>query len=120
MKKKLIVIICFISGFVYSQQNGSVGISKELAFHPDIKAILDVESQNLGVLFPRLTIVERDAISVSAQDDGLLIYNTDNKCFEYYHALSAAWKQMCGIAGSSVSAPSLNFVQQNKNPKKKK
>lgn len=120
MKKKLIAIICFVSGFVYSQQNGSVGISKNISFQPDLQAILDVGSEDAGVLFPRLTTLERDAIAVSAQDDGLLIYNTDEKCFDYYHALSAAWKQLCGTADSSVPAPHFKLAQQSKNSKKKK
>ncbi|UCA61803.1 hypothetical protein KB553_09830 [Chryseobacterium rhizoplanae] len=116
MKKNLISIICFISGFVYSQQSGSVGISKKLAFTPDAKAILDVESKEAGVLFPRLTTAQRNTIVLSTQEDGLLIYNTDVKCFEYYQAMSSAWKQMC--AGSPViPAQHSKLVQQNKNTK---
>ncbi|SMO72775.1 hypothetical protein SAMN06265171_105277 [Chryseobacterium rhizoplanae] len=120
MKKNLLAIICFVSGFVYSQQNGSVGISKGSSFRPDIKAIVDVDSKDAGALFPRLTTLERDAIAVSVQEDGLLIYNTDEKCFDYYQALSGTWKQMCGNVDSSVPKPHLKLLQQSKNSKKKK
>ena len=41
---------------------------------PDSSAILDVSSSSLGVLFPRLTSTERDAIVNPAK--GLVIYNT--------------------------------------------
>ena len=116
MKKNLISIICFISGFVYSQQSGSLGISKNLSFTPNAKAILDVESNDAGVLFPRLTTAQRDAIAVSPQEDGLLIYNTDVKCFEYYHGQSFSWKQMCAGA-PAIPAPLIKLVHQKKNIK---
>jgi hypothetical protein len=120
MKKNLIAIICFVSVLTYSQQNGSVGISKDVSFQPDSKAILDVGSEDAGVLFPRLTTLERDAIAVSSQDDGLLIYNTDEKCFNYYHAMSSVWKHMCGMEDFPIPAPHSKLVQQTKNLKKKK
>ncbi|MEF9478782.1 hypothetical protein OWR28_14655 [Chryseobacterium sp. 1B4] len=113
----MIAIICFVSGFVYSQQSGSVGISKDPSFRPDIKSLLEIDAENSGVLFPRLTTLERDAIAVSSQDDGLLIFNTDEKCFNYYHALSSTWKYMCGTEGSPIPAPHSKIVQQSKNLK---
>lgn len=42
---------------------------------PDPSAILDVQSFSKGVLFPRVTIVERSNISAPAT--GLMVYNTD-------------------------------------------
>ncbi|WP_426478048.1 hypothetical protein ACP3T3_00775 [Chryseobacterium sp. CBSDS_008] len=120
MKKNLLAMVCFISVYAYSQQNTGVGISKDSSFRPDVKAILDVGSKDAGVLFPRLTTLERDAIAVSTQQDGLLIYNTDEKCFNYYHALSAVWKQMCGMPDSTVPLPHQKFVNQSTNFKEKK
>ncbi|WP_340200451.1 hypothetical protein [Ascidiimonas sp. W6] len=50
---------------------------------PDASAVLDITSANkdTGVLFPRLTTLERDAISSPAA--GLLIYNIDENEFQY-------------------------------------
>ena len=41
---------------------------------PDPSALLDVSSKTKGLLMPRLTSLERDAISLPA--NGLMIYNT--------------------------------------------
>lgn len=38
-----------------------------------------------GFLPPRLSQADRDALSVDASHDGLLIYNTDLENYEYYH-----------------------------------
>ena len=50
---------------------------------PDASAALDISSPNSdsGVLFPRLTTAQRDAIASPAS--GLLIYNTDDNALQY-------------------------------------
>jgi hypothetical protein len=56
-------------------RSGSVGIGTSA---PNASAALDVTSTTQGVLFPRMTTTQRNAISSPA--DGLVIYNTtDNK-----------------------------------------
>jgi uncharacterized protein (TIGR02145 family) len=56
--------------------------------------MLDVKSVTKGVLFPRMTETERDAIENPA--DGLLIFNTTTMCLDYYFANS--WKSVCGAS----------------------
>ena len=53
--------------------------------NPDGSAMLDVKSTTGGVLIPRLTSSQRDAISTPAT--GLMIYNTDRKCLEFYSGI---------------------------------
>lgn len=48
----------------------------------DPKAMLDISSNAKGVLIPRLTQGERDAIAAPPQ--GLLIFNTSSNSFQYY------------------------------------
>ncbi|MFN9112182.1 MAG: beta strand repeat-containing protein [Bacteroidota bacterium] len=56
-------------------RSGSVGIGTSA---PNASAALDVTSTTQGVLFPRMTTTQRNAIATPA--DGLVIYNTtDNK-----------------------------------------
>jgi len=43
---------------------------------PDPSAMLDVKSTNKGILIPRLTLAQRNAIANPA--GGLMIYQTDN------------------------------------------
>ena len=47
---------------------------------PDPSAMLDVQGQSKGVLFPRMTTAERDAILPAAT--GLIIFNTSTVCLE--------------------------------------
>ena len=58
---------------------------------PDASSALDVTSTTQGFLPPRLTSAQRNAIASPAE--GLTIYNTDNKCVEYYDGVS--WVSLC-------------------------
>jgi hypothetical protein len=63
------------SDIMVVQDNGVVGIG---VTSPNASAKLEISSTTQGVLFPRMTTTERNAISTPA--DGLVIYNTtDNK-----------------------------------------
>ena len=55
--------------------NAQISINED-GSTPDSSAILDVSSSNKGLLIPRMTETERDAISNPAV--GLMIYNTTN------------------------------------------
>lgn len=58
---------------------------------PDGSAMLDVQSINKGVLFPRMTTDQRNAISQAAF--GLMIFNTTTGCLEInLGATTASWE----------------------------
>lgn len=60
---------------------------------PDPSAMLDVASTSKGLLMPRMTTAQRDAITSPA--DGLMIVNTTSNCVNIY--LYGAWQDMfCG------------------------
>ena len=61
---------------------------------PDPSALLDVRSTDQGVLLPRLTTVQRDAIPNPAM--GLTIFNTTSNCLEANLGTSSApvWERM--------------------------
>ncbi len=72
--------------------------------NPNPKSTLDIISKNnnTGVLFPRLTTAQRDAINPGTTDasvDGLLIYNTDTKCYDFWNR--SQWISICGGSGGS-------------------
>lgn len=69
---------------------GRVGVGTA---SPDASALVDMTSNNKGVLIPRLTTAERDAISSPAI--GLQIYNTDCGALNHYN----------GTCWISVSSP---------------
>lgn len=66
LKFFLFPFLLLLSAFLYSQ----VGIGTTT---PDASSVLDLSSSSKGLLMPRLTIVERDAILHPAS--GLMIYN---------------------------------------------
>jgi len=50
---------------------------------------LDVKSTDKGILIPRMSKADRDAITVSSEQNGLLIYQTDNTPGFYFYDGSA-------------------------------
>jgi hypothetical protein len=62
------------------------------------KAALEVVSTNSGVLLPKLTNAQRNAIVSGDLQNGLLLYNTDSSVFQYYNG--SAWNSVGGAGGS--------------------
>ena len=58
-------------------KNGQIGIGTDT---PDASAILDVNSTNGAILFPRMTILQRNALNAKA---GMVIYNIDLGSMQY-------------------------------------
>ena len=118
MKKIILLLIAFI-GFSFSStclvNAQGVGINPS-GSSPNSSAGLDVDFTNKGLLIPRMTIAQRDAISSPAE--GLQIFNTTTKCFEFY--VSGGWLTMtCGcnqpaaagnISGTAIECQGTNNV----------
>ncbi len=62
---------------------------------PDPSAMLDVKSTAGGMLVPRMTMAERDAINGGTFATSLLIYQTDNTPGYYYYD-GSAWQRIVG------------------------
>lgn len=101
--KILLIALLFAFGQIYSQtNNGAVGINTT---SPNSNSVLDVISgnNNKGVLIPRLTEAQRNAIVINqTKDDGLTIYNTTEDCFNYWSFADDEWKSVCGQMGKAV------------------
>ena len=76
----IISSIMLINVQIYAQ---NVGIGAN-TFTPDNSALLELQSTNSGLLLPRMTKSQRDAISSPATS--LIIYQTDNTPGFYYNA----------------------------------
>ena len=85
------------SSFVVTNA-GSVGIGFTSTTAPSASAALDVSSTNKGVLLPRLTTAQRDALTTAS---GLLIYNAEQGKFNYFDG--SAW-QVIGSSGTTSSS----------------
>ena len=96
MKAKLLILIglFLVTNYGYSQ----VGINTT---DIDFSAILQVESTNKGVLFPRLTLAQRDALDAAAPGSGvpggLTLYCSDcctNGTGSLFYHNGADWKSL--------------------------
>jgi hypothetical protein len=99
--KSLIFILSFlIVGFSIGQSN--LRVSDIVNAPADPSSVLEVESTTKGMLVPRMTSAQRLAIASPA--NGLLVYDTDVKCFSYFVASSNSWNYLCntGIGGANT------------------
>ncbi|MBS3999542.1 MAG: hypothetical protein KGZ71_03570, partial [Desulfobulbaceae bacterium] len=78
----LLIVLLVLHYNAQAQENVGIGTTT-----PEVTALLDLVSTDKGLLVPRLTTVNRDAIGAPAT--GLMIYNTTNNRFEYY--TGATW-----------------------------
>lgn len=89
-----------------AQNNVGIGTTS-----PDASAALDITSTDKGLLPPRMTTVQRNAIANKAA--GLIVYNTTTGCVEVYNG--SAWINLCTAQASSVLArPLLGGSQQDR------
>ena len=92
----LFVSSVFCTTGVYAQNVG-VGTSS-----PDNSAKLDVSATDGGLLIPRMTEVQRDAISLPAT--GLMIFQTDGTVGFYFYD-GTAWTALSGSGATGPAGP---------------
>lgn len=114
MNKKLLfsIYLCSFSCILFAQ---NLGVNSD-GSNPDSSAMLDVKSINKGMLMPRMSLLQRNAIISPAS--GLMIYQTDNIAGFYYYDASA-WVPVAGnlntnnlwsTNGNIGTNPSTNFI----------
>ena len=100
-KKITLLSLYFLSYNIAIAQ--SVGINITGAT-PNAAAILDVDAVGMtpkaGVLMPRMTTVQRDAIPSPA--NGLLVYNTTTNQINFYNG--SFWRSFSDVLSSAVVA----------------
>ena len=89
MKKITLITLMLFTAFGYAQ----VGINTNT---PDASSALEIESTTGGILIPRMTETQRDAIVSPAS--GLMIYQTDQE-FGFYFYNGTLWTKIDGVAG---------------------
>lgn len=77
----------FVIQISYSQ---NVGIGTTT---PNTKAVLDIQSTSKGILFPRLTTAQRNAIT--NPPNGLHVFNVDERCLNVYDSVNVVWNCYC-------------------------
>jgi hypothetical protein len=96
MKNTLLALLITAASGCFAQ----VKITASAAANPvpQASAMLEVESATGGLLFPRITTAERNAIASPA--NGLSIFNTTTSCMEYYDG--SIWRGLCYADGSGA------------------
>ena len=100
MKNHFLALLC-ICTFVSQGFTQGVAINEDDS-DPDASAILDVKATDKGVLIPRMTAAQRNAIASPAT--GLLIYQTDGVAGFYFY--NGTWNNLStptGTAGGDLA-----------------
>lgn len=83
------------SNSLFAQVQGKFGINQNTL---DVNAAIEVESTSKGVLLPRLTTAQQNAMV--SPTNGMLIYNTDSACFVLRRA--GIWRSLCTANGGEA------------------
>ena len=86
--KKSLILFTLLLAISFNNLYAQVGINTD-GSQPDNSAMLDVKSTDKGILIPRMTQAQRDAIASPAT--GLMIYQTDNTPGFYYYDAGNGW-----------------------------
>lgn len=92
MKIKIIttIIMAMLLAGNICAQKGVVITDDENKNEPHKSALLDLKSVTKGMLIPRVTLEQREAINEPAE--GLLVYQTDDKAGFYYFSKDGKWE----------------------------
>lgn len=109
--------LCLITGAGAASAQ-SVGINLSGAA-PAAAAMLDIDATGatprMGVLIPRMTQAQREAVPVTAADDGLWVFQTNNTSGLYYYEQGFGWKRWgtgagWALEGNNILDPTAQFL----------
>jgi hypothetical protein len=98
---KRIFLTIAIAAFAAIEIYAQVGINTNA---PNAKTALEVVSSDStkGIMIPRMTEAQRNAIVIDAnKDNSLMIYNINEDCYNYYSKEAGEWQSLCGKSGKS-------------------
>jgi hypothetical protein len=106
MKKFLIFLL--MAGLICARSFAQVSVNAD-GTAPDNSAMLDIKSTNRGLLLPRMTTAQRNAITSPAA--GLTIYNTSKNANETYNGSS--WVSNTHYIGESYGGGIIFYIYDN-------
>lgn len=103
MKRRIMIAMATMAFLLLNTTKGAAqGMSvNTTGSRPDTSAILDVSATTKGMLMPRMTIAQRNAIVLPAT--GLLVFQTDGTAGYYYNAGTSASPIWTGISSSGLA-----------------
>ena len=110
MRKFIFILLIFIVSSSYAQTDLKIGT---VPGTKDASSVLELASTTKGLLIPRITTAQMNAIAAPAP--GLMVYNIDLNCLHFYFS---GWKSQCdpanvgawSILGNSNTTPTTNFL----------
>jgi hypothetical protein len=97
---KFATVAFFISiGALKTTAQNNVGIGTTT---PNASSILEMQATDKGVLVPRMTTAQRNAIASPA--NSLLVYDTNFECYFYYIAATTTWTSLCNSGSGTAGA----------------
>jgi hypothetical protein len=93
--KKIFTLLLISNGLCVAalSQTGSIGIG---TINPDASAVLDIQTTSKGMLIPRMTTMQRNAIPTAAT--GLLVF--DNSTGSFWFKSSTNWVELADTMNS--------------------
>ncbi|MEO6232307.1 MAG: hypothetical protein ABIP10_19410 [Ferruginibacter sp.] len=112
MKSRIIILILLIQAIVSTQADAQHIAINGNGSSPDTSAILDVSSTSKGLLIPRMTTSEQNAIVLPAK--GLLIFNITTNSFMVNTGTSGSpsWNPLLTNSGAISSLNGLTAATQ--------
>lgn len=96
MKKIIFLLLCSAAQKMLMAQSVGIGTTT-----PNPSAQLDVTSASKGILIPRMTEAQKDAILSPVQ--GLMVFNTNTNSFQYYNGVTWANISHSGIVSGTAN-----------------
>jgi trimeric autotransporter adhesin len=110
MRTIITFLLCTFCTMGYAQDGVAINNTGNA---PDASAILDLQSTNKGILAPRMTETQKNAVSSPAT--GLLIYQTNGTSGFYYYT-GTAWTELSSqasgwsLSGNAGTNNGTNFI----------
>jgi len=97
----LFCVLFFQFSFMSSAQE-NVGIS-DVSNTPDPSSVLDIFSTSKGLLIPRMSSIER--LAISNPSNSLVVFDTDSSCFVFYRSIENQWYSLCDFSQGETGPP---------------
>lgn len=99
----LLIFMSLASWTLMAQKSDNVGIG---TVNPDQSAVLDIQSSEKGLLIPRMTELQRDAIANPAT--GLLIFQSDGEAPGFFFFSGEKWSPLSPTEAYAVATTDKN------------